>query len=68
MITAGINYEPKIKGIDYDYLKKLLFESIAMGEDQNTLSRRARIYFAAKFKNFLKTKINGGDFRRNRNL
>ena len=33
------NYEPKIKGIDYDYLRKILFESIAVGEDQNILQK-----------------------------
>ncbi|MDD4899132.1 MAG: radical SAM protein [Candidatus Omnitrophica bacterium] len=29
------SYEPKIRGIDYEHLKKLLYESISVAEDQN---------------------------------
>lgn len=36
-------YAPKIKGIDYDYLKELLYESISYGEDaQKTEPERSR--------------------------
>lgn len=28
-------YEPKIKGIDYEYLKNILYESVSYGEDSN---------------------------------
>jgi anaerobic magnesium-protoporphyrin IX monomethyl ester cyclase len=37
------NYIPKIKGIDYDYLNKLLYESIAVGEDQKILERLKKV-------------------------
>ena len=46
---------PKIKGIDYDYLKKLLFESIAAGEDQNiALTKVIKPFVRGSLKKFLK--------------
>jgi len=48
------NYEPKIKGIDYDYLKKLLFESIAVGEDQNILLRKTSAIIPISLKRFIR--------------
>ena len=47
------NYEPKIKGIDYDYLKALLFESIATGKDQNISLMKIRRTIPKYLKNLL---------------
>lgn len=38
-------YEPKIKGIDYDYLKKILYESVAVGEDVSRKRATKRIIY-----------------------
>lgn len=48
------NYEPKIKGIDYDYLKKLLLESIAIGEDQGILLSKIKSIIPGPLKKLLK--------------
>lgn len=48
------NYEPKIKEIDYDYLKKLLLESIAVGEDRKNLLTKVKSVIPIPFKKFLK--------------
>jgi len=47
-------YEPKIRGIDYDYLKKILLESIAVGEDQNPFLVKTKAVFPKSFKKFIK--------------
>ncbi len=47
-------YKPKIKAIDYDYLKKLLLESITAGEDQNLLLTRVKPIIPISFKKLLK--------------
>jgi radical SAM superfamily enzyme YgiQ (UPF0313 family) len=47
-------YEPKIKGIDYGYLKKLLFESIAVGEDQSSLQGKVKSFIPNPVKRYMK--------------
>lgn len=57
-------YEPKIKGIDYDYLKNILYESVSIGEDiSKNHTAKKTVYFLRKIGiplnlNFTKTILN----------
>jgi len=49
-------YEPKIKGIDYGYLKNLLWESVSIGEDQNPVFAKVKPAVPVRLKKFLRAK------------
>ncbi|MFC1623902.1 B12-binding domain-containing radical SAM protein [Candidatus Omnitrophota bacterium] len=46
------SYEPKIKGVDYDYLKKLLLDSIVIGEDQGRVATKLKPVILGFLENF----------------
>lgn len=39
------NYSPKIKNMDYKFLKRILYKSSALGEDQNRFNKLVKTYF-----------------------
>lgn len=48
------NYDPKIKNIDYSYLKEIMLESVSYGDDQNLFFKKTRRFFGKEIKKFLK--------------
>jgi radical SAM superfamily enzyme YgiQ (UPF0313 family) len=55
-------YNPKIKGVDYEYLDQLLRESISVGEDQNRLTNGMKRIVPSSLKRYWK-KIRGWGVR-----
>jgi len=47
------NYQPKIRGIDYEYLNKLLWESVAVAGNQNILKNFLKRYSLIQCRKFL---------------
>lgn len=51
-------YEPKIKGVDYIFLEKILRESVALAEDQQTVKGKARRFVPLAMRKKIKKALN----------
>ncbi|MDD5616654.1 MAG: radical SAM protein [Candidatus Methanoperedens sp.] len=47
-------FEPKIKGPDYDFLKEMLYKSVALGEDQHPVKAQVLIHTSPQNIDFIK--------------